>query len=435
MPLTRRAALIGALLAAPAVKAARRDEPVVVVGAGAAGLAAADVLRQAGHPVTVIEARDRIGGRAYTELGLGPDCPFDAGAEYVHWAERNPWRAVAERGGVRIAGQEGWARTLFVDGRPATDTERNRRRAAFSGLDAALKPVEGSDRSLAEAAAVAGPDMVQAAAGLARLSLGEEPERVSVLDYDRLWSGTDLWLDGYGSLVRRRFAGMPVSLGTAATGIDWSGGGVRVATPGGTLDAAAVIVTVPVGVLASGAIRFTPDLPAPTRDALGGLGMGAYSKVGLRLDPARIDLKAVGDAVSVARRGDQDRTIYFEVSPFDRPLAVANIGGDGSRALCELGEAAAVAEVTDRLVAILGAQARGAVTGGKLAGWWTDPHARGSYSIARPGHADARTILQAPIGERVFLAGEAYAGGGAMTVGGATLDGERAAQAVLRLLG
>ncbi|TXN12251.1 FAD-dependent oxidoreductase, partial [Methylobacterium sp. WL122] len=293
----------------------------------------------------------------------------------------------------------------------------------------------GPDRSLAEAAAVAGPDMVQAAAGLSRLSLGEEPDRVSLLDYDRLWSGTDLWLDGYGSLVRRRFAMMPVALGTAATGIDWSGGGVRVTTPGGILDAAAVILTVPVGVLASGAIHFTPDLPAPTRDALGGLGMGAYSKVGLRLDPARIDLKALGDAVSVARRGEQDRTIYFEVSPFDRPLAVANIGGDGSRALCELGEAAAVAEVTDRLVAILGTQARGAVTAGKLAGWWTDPYARGSYSIARPGHADARAALQAGIGERIFLAGEAYAGGGAMTVGGATLDGERAGQAVLRMLG
>ena len=435
MPLTRRAALIGALLAAPAVRSADRDGPVVIVGAGAAGLAAADLLRQAGRRCTVIEARDPIGGRAHTETGLGPDCPFDAGAEYVHWAERNPWRAVAEREGVRIAGQEGWAPTLFVDGRPATDSERTRRRAAFSGLDEALKPRDGLDRSLAAAAAVVGPDMAQAAAGLARLSLGEEPERVSALDYDRLWSGTDLWLDGYGSLVRRRFATMPVALGTAATAIDWSGGGVRVATTEGTLDAAAVILTVPIGVLTSGVIRFTPDLPDSTRDALGGLGMGAYSKVGLRLDPARIDLKAVGDAVSVARRGDQDRTIYFEVSPFDRPLAVANIGGDGSRALCDLGEAAAVAEVTDRLVAILGGRARGAVTAGKLAGWWTDPFARGSYSIARPGHADARTVLQAPIGDRIFLAGEAYAGGGAMTVGGATLDGERAGQAVLRMLG
>ncbi len=186
---------------------------------------------------------------------------------------------------------------------------------------------------------------------------------------------------------------MPVSLGRPP-GIDWSGRGVRVVTARGTLDAAAVIVTVPIGVLAAGVLRFVPELPAATRDALGGLSMGAYSKIGLRLDPARIDVEAVGDAVSVARRGDQDRTIYFEVSPFDRPLAVANIGGDGSRDLCELGEAAAVAEATDRLVAILGERARGAVTAGRLAGWWTDPHARGSYSIAGPGHADSRTACR-----------------------------------------
>ena len=163
--------------------------------------------------------------------------------------------------------------------------------------------------------------------------------------------------------------------------------------------------------------------------------MGAYTKVGLRLDPGRIDLKALGDAVSVARKGADDLTIYFEVSPFGRPLAVANLGGDGARALCEAGEPAAVAEVTDRLVAILGSQARGVVIGGRLAGWWTDAFARGSYSIAKPGHADARADLQVPIGDRIFLAGEALAGGGAMTVGGASLDGERAGRAVLRLLG
>lgn len=435
MRLTRRAALIGsALLAAPAVRAGRRDGPVMIVGAGAAGLAAADVLRRAGHPFTLIEARDRIGGRAHTDRSLGPDCSFDAGAQYVHWAERNPWADIAGRDGVRIAGQEGWARTLFIDGRTATEAERDRRRTAFSGLDAALAPIAGSDRSIAEAALAVGPDMMQAASGLARLSLGEEPERVSVLDYDRLWSGGDLWVDGYGSLIQRTYASMPVSLGTAVAGIDWSGDGVRVATPAGVLDAAAVILTVSVGVLAAGSIRFTPGLPAATRDALGGLGMGAYSKVGLRLDPARIDPRAVGDAVSVARRDDGDLTIYFEMSPFGRPLAVANLGGDGARALCERGEAAAVAEVSDRLVAILGTKARGAVTGGRLAGWWTDPHARGSYSVAKPGHAEARTALQATVGDRIFLAGEALAGGGAMTVGGATLDGGRAGRAVLRML-
>ncbi|MDP4024581.1 FAD-dependent oxidoreductase [Methylobacterium sp. NEAU 140] len=427
----RRALLIGsALLAAPALRAAARTGPVVVVGAGAAGLAAADVLRRAGRAFRIVEARDRIGGRAYTDRSLGADLPFDAGAEYIHWSERNPWAPIARASGARFAGQEGWARTLVIDGRPATEAERARRRAGFAGLDALLVP-QGADTSLAQAARAGGPDAETAAAGLSRLSLGEDPERVSAADYGRLWSGGDLWVDGYGDLVARHFAALPVDLGCPVTGLDWSGDGVRVETARGPIAAAAAIVTVPVGVLRAGAIRFTPGLPDAAEAALAGLGMGAYTKIALRLDPARIDPVALGDAVSVARDG---ATLYFEMAPFGRPLAVANLGGDLARDLCRAGEDAAVALATERLAAILGGNARGAVTAGRLAGWWTDPHARGSYSVARPGHADAREALRRPIGDRIFLAGEALGDGGAMTVGGATLDGERAARAVLAAL-
>ena len=429
---TRRTILASAFLAAPSVRAAAaRGRSVVVVGAGAAGLAAVASLRAAGQEVVLVEARDRIGGRAFTDRALGADCRFDAGAEYIHWAERNPWAPIARADGVRFAREEGWARTLTVDGRPATDSERADRRAGFTGLDALLAPKEG-DTSPAEAARAGGPNAEIAAAGLSRLSLGEDPERVSAVDYDRLWSGTDLWVDGYGDLVARRFADLPVRLGCPVREIDWSGRLVRVETAGGTLAAAAVIVTVPVGVLKSGALRFTPRLPDATEAALDALGMGAYTKIGLRLDPAKVDPAILGDAVSVLTDGP---TLYFEMGPFGRSIAVANLGGDLARDLCRAGEPAAIALATERLGAILGAKAHGAVLAGRLAGWWTDPYARGSYSIVGPGHPEARARLQDPVGARVFLAGEALAGGGAMTVGGATLDGERAARAVLKVLG
>lgn len=432
MVVNRRTILIaGGLVAAPALRAIAQEGPVVVVGAGAAGLAAAETLRKAEIQFVLIEARDRIGGRAYTDRALGIDCPFDAGAEYIHWAERNPWAPIARATGARIAREEGWARTLTIDGRPATEAEQASRRSGFSGLDALLAP-KGADVSLAEAARAGGRTAELAAAGLSRLSLGEDPERVSAVDYDRLWSGTDLWVDGYGDLVARSFSDMPVRLNCAARSIDWSGPGVRVGTAHSTIAAAAAIVTVPVGVLKAGAIRFMPGLPAATETALGGLGMGAYTKIGLRLDPARVDAAALGDAVSVATGGP---TIYFEMAPFGRPLAVANLGGDLARDLCRQGEADAVAYATERLAAILGDKARGAVVAGRLAGWWTDPFSRGSYSVAGPGHADARAALRGPVGDRVFFAGEALGDGGAMTVGGATLDGARAARAVLKVLG
>jgi monoamine oxidase len=428
---TRRAILASAVLAAPALRASARGGTVAVIGAGAAGLTAASTLRAAGQDVLLIEARDRVGGRAFTDRALGPDCRFDAGAEYIHWAERNPWSPVARAAGVRFAQEGGWARTLTIDGRPATEAENTSRRSGFSGLDTLLAP-KGGDTSLAAAARAGGPNAELAAAGLSRLSLGEDPERVSAVDYDRLWSGTDLWVDGYGDLVARHFADLPVRLGCPVRAIDWSDKMVRIETDGGTLAAAAVIVTVPVGVLKSGAIKFTPRLPDTAEAALDGLHMGAYTKIGLRLDPAKVDPAALGDAVSVITGGP---TLYFEMGPFGRAIAVANLGGDLARDLCRAGEPAAIALATERLGAILGSKAQGAVQAGRLAGWWTDPHARGSYSIVAPGHAEARDRLRDPVGERVFFAGEALAGGGAMTVGGATLDGERAAREVLKVLG
>lgn len=430
MTIRRRSLLAAGLAAALPRIGQAQTGPVAIVGAGAAGLAAAEVLRRANHPFLILEARERIGGRAHTDRSLGADCPFDAGAQYIHWAERNPWAPIAREAGVRFNDRDGWARNLVIDGRPATDAERAARWAGFAGLDALLTP-KGHDESLAAEAEAGGPAAANATAGLSRLSLGEDPGRVSAADYDRLWSGSDLWVDGYGDLVARHFAHLPVRLSSPVTAIDWSGTGVRLMTERGTVEAAAAIVTLPVGVLKSGRPAITPALPEAAHSALDGLSMGAYTKIALRLDPAKVDPVAIGDAVSLATGG---ATLYFEMGPFGHPVAVANLGGDLARDLCRAGEAAAVALATERLAAVLGSQAPGAVTGGRLAGWWTDPHAMGSYSIAAPGHAQARDALQQPVGNRLFFAGEALAGGGAMTVGGATLDGERAAREVLKRL-
>ncbi len=178
--------------------------------------------------------------------------------------------------------------------------------------------------SLADEAKLAGPDAEAATSGLSRLSLGEDPGRVSAADYDRLWSGTDLWVDGYGDLVATHFAHLPVRLNCPVLGIDWSGAGVRLRTASGTLDAAGCHRH-GAGRRAEGRRdRLHPRPAPPTQAALDGLSMGAYSKVALRLDPKRIDPKAVGDAVSVARDGP---TIYFEMGrsggPWPWPISGA----------------------------------------------------------------------------------------------------------------
>jgi monoamine oxidase len=437
-------AIAAAWLRGGAARAFATQVDAVVIGAGAAGIEAARTLRGLGVSVSVIEARARIGGRAWTDTSLGPS--FDAGAEIIHFADRNPWVDIArglgreiETGGWRSGGWQ-----VHAQGRPLSAAERARRWQAFRAMEAAQQRVfaSGRDQSLAEAVADLEPDLRETARSGLLLVLGEDGERISVLDNMSLWSGPDFTTrDGYGALVAahgmRVFAGsasgagLSVALSTPATAIDWAGGGVSVTTPAGTIRARAAIVTVPVGVLRREAIRFSPALPAATLAALDGIGMGALTKIALRFDGERFGL---ADSTTLMEAGAANRMTMIEMFPGGKPLAVAVTGGDFARGLCEAGEPAAIAAVTDMLAAMLGERVRAHITGGRLAGWWTDPHAFGAYSVCRPGAAPARAALGHPVAERLWFAGEATAGGGAMTVGGATLAGREAALALARSL-
>jgi monoamine oxidase len=431
MRITRRAFVAGAASVAVLGAARAADVDVAIVGAGAAGLAAAKRVTAAGRTFVVLEGRSRIGGRVFTDTSLG--APFDAGAEFIHWAERKPWKRIADELGVAVE-EESYRGTFLAyrEGRPIPLTERARRRAAFDEVSRYTEAVGERDTSFADAVRGGAPEVLEAAGGITRMSLGEDPERVSVRDYDQLWSGDDYVVpSGYGTLVARFGAGVPVRLDTAVTRISWAGTAVEVESARGTLKAATAIVTLPLGLLKSGRIRFEPGLPPEIETALGGLHMGALTKIALKIDRARLGTVPGTDYFDVAANG---ATTAFEFYPYDRDLCLASLGGDPARAVCEMGEAGAVAFATERLVSMVGGRIRGAVLGGRLAGWWTDPHALGSYSIVDPGHVGAREALRTPIGGRVFLAGEASAGGGAMTAGGAYLDGERAADAALNAL-
>jgi monoamine oxidase len=428
MRISRRGLIGGAAFLLTAGRsAAAADVDVAIVGAGAAGLAAAKALRQAGRSFVVLEARARIGGRAFTDESLG--VPFDAGAQYIHWAERNPWKKIADE--FKVPLQDDGASGIpivFANGVRMPDDERARRRGAFSRIWQALEAGVSADRSFAEAVKGASPEIVGAAGGITQFALGEDPERVSIADYDQLWAGDDYVVpSGYGALVARWGAEVPVRLSTPVSAIRWGGRGVALETERGMVRAGAAIVTASVGVLKAGGIRFSPELPASMRDALDGLGMGAYTKVALKIDRARAEPLEGADYIELV----DGSAVSFEFWPFGRDLCMVMLGGDHARRLCEAGERAAVDFATERLAGMVGGHIREAIAGGRLAAWWTDPYARGSYSVARPGRVAARQALRRPVGGRLFFAGEATAGGGAMTVGGATLEGQRVARAVL----
>lgn len=412
-----------------------RTSGVVVVGAGVAGLAAASRLRRAGVAATVLEAGNRIGGRASTSypLALG-GAPFDEGAAWLHATGRNPLLALVRAGADRLIASDVIGRKrVFVANRPATDAEVAAYDSAWAGLDRI--DASGPDTSLWDAMALRrGPWAATLALWEGAIIAAADADALSRDDWrrNRLEGPNLRVLGGLGAFLARRLAG-PTRLHTPVTGIAWGPGGVRVDTPGGTLAAAACIVTVSTGVLAAGGIRFTPPLPDGVRAAIDGLPMGLAVKVAMRAAGAdRLDLP---DNCSVTQQVKGDGPgMVFSAWQDGRDVITGTLGG---RAAWAVAHAARDAEavVRDGLRALFGARADRAISpGAAVTDWGADPLFRGAYAYAQPGCAGLRGELAgACLAGRVLFAGEACRTDGlAGTVGGAFLSGTEAAN---RLLG
>jgi monoamine oxidase len=430
---SRRAFIAGAAGAAIARPALAEDTDVVIVGAGAAGIAAARALKAAGKRYILIESRDRAGGRLWTSSELGH--PFDAGGAYIHFAERNPWTDIAAELNVDLrGGQRLWSGSIaFRNGMALTPAAASSRWAGMRMVADAYEDVdEREDVSIATALKNQEQEVRDLGRIQSQMAAGEDPEWVSVSDWNKLESGQNrLVPGGYGTLAARAAEPLDVRFNVRVTAINWSGQMVSVTTDKGVIRARKVILTVPVGVLKAGRIRFTPGLPSEYTRALDGMRMGALSKVALRFKDEKFGFSA---HQFLAEIGEPSRAITFEAWPFDSDLIVSTFGGDYARGLAKQGEAAAVDHALERFVKIAGADARKAFTGGKLAGWSEDPHALGSYAVILPGRLKARESLARPVADKLWFAGEATAGAFAMTAGGAYIAGRDAARAVIQKL-
>lgn len=404
------------------------DVDVVVVGAGAAGLGAAKALRAAGRSVQVLEAMDRIGGRAWTrdiDFGL----PFDIGCAWLHAGDRNPFMADAERLGWTTWYHDMGLDHLYFGNRPASDAEWAAVEAADERVselleqgapDDRLSSLIGQGRAGRAHATYAGP-----------MDFGKDADEISVEDY---YSMADLYPDyftreEFGALIARWGAEVPVTLNAPVTQIDWSGAGVAVESARGTVRARAVIVTVSTGVLAFEDIRFRPALPVGHHEAAFDLPMGLLTKIPVEITGGdRLGLAAFDDLL-IERPARHD--VYFLCFPFNTPLMVGFVGGDFAWEMEAAGQDAAVDFVTDRLVDIFGSDLRNRMGRSLMTNWAGERRVRGAYASARPGRAAARRALAEPVGDRIWFAGEALAGELIQTAGGARLSGEAVAREVL----
>jgi len=403
---------------------------VAIIGAGAAGIAAGRRLRAKGVSFLIVEATDRIGGRAWTQTIQA--LPLDLGCGWLHSAERNPWVQVAEAEGFPIDKTPStWGRQFADLGFSATEqAEAWRAFQDFNRLLSERPPA--SDRAVD--ALEPGGRWNAFLEALSSYMNGTALDALSVDDYlayDAAATRVNWRIaEGYGTLIAAAARDLPVRLSTPVTMIDRRGSPLGLATPGGLLEAQTVIVAIPTSVLARNVLRFNPALDAKAESAAA-LPLGLADKLFLRFDGAE-EVDADQHVLGNPRRAD---TGSYYLRPFGRPLVEAFFGGTAARQLEREGIRGMTAFAVDELAELFGSSMRRRLRALVGSRWAETEWIWGSYSHACPGHAAARAVLAEPVENRIAFAGEACSRDDFSTAHGAFESGERAAETVLAWLG
>lgn len=430
---------------------------MIVIGAGIAGLSCAHTLHRADIPVTLLEARDRVGGRAWTLHDFAEGWPVEAGAVMIHGSEVSIHKWVSEfRFRVRKAPSLRGAR-IFLNGRlrsivgfglaharTAWQMERTLPRAieGYRGPDMDLRTFLERQRA------------TRLAKDLTARSYGNidaaEPEEISVrglAEEANVATGGLPWAnyqvkEGIDAIAKRRARelGSRVRLRRRVTKIEWSPPEVRVQaeSPEGpeVYEAAAVVVAVPLGVLKANAIAFVPELPEAKLEAIRAIGMGHANKVLLRFDEAARSAKLGKVVFMVARTGDWYFFPYHGVP--EAPVIVEGfLGGRRAKAVAGRIETDVIEEVVGLFEEMVpGFDVRAHLTSARVIDWTSDPFCLGGYTFpAIGGGREVRRRLAEPHDGVLFFAGEAthYEGQHA-TLHGALDSGERAAREIIGTL-
>lgn len=399
---------------------------VVVIGAGAAGIAAARRLHEAKIDCLLVEARPRLGGRAFS-IDVGANTRIDLGCGWLHSADRNPWAAVAKHKGIPLdKTPPPWERPSLDVGFPLEE-QRDYLKAmhAFYGRVEAVSP----DRPDMPAAALLEPgqrwnNLIVATGTYIN---GVELDRLSAIDLATYEDTGVNWrtVDGYGTLIASWADGMPMVCDCEVRTVDHGGLRLRLDTSRGTITADQAIVTLPSAVLAGAEQFFSPALPDKI-EAAGNLPLGLADKLFLSLDHAE-EFEAESRLFG---RTDLVKTGNYHLRPFGRPQIECYFGGMLARELEAEGANGFFDFARSELTGLLGNDFARRIKPLAMHAWGRDPFARGSYSYAKPGKSECRTTLAAPVDERLFFAGEACSRTDLSTAHGGWTTGVAAAEQV-----
>lgn len=411
-----------------------REVDIVVIGAGAAGIAAARHIVAANRSVVVVEATDRIGGRCMTDSATFA-VPFDRGARWLHDPDGNPMVKLAREAGLEV-----------FPAPPGQKIRIGRRNARAGETEDFLATLVRANRAIDDAAhgrtdiacADALPkDLGDWAATVAFVlgpsATGKDLRDLSAQDQFRAQERMSAIAcrQGLGTLLAKLAGSIPVALSTPVTRVAWGGRDVTVETGAGRIVARAAIVTVSSNVLTSGHLAFAPDLPKRQLDAASKLSLGSYDRIALQLPGNPLGL---GRDEVVIERSKDARTALLFANIGEESLCTVDVAGRFGRDLAAQGEAAMVAFAREWLAKLYGSDAVAKVEKTAATHWDAAPFALGAMSAASPGGQPSRRVLAEPFGN-VFIAGEATHETLWGTVDGAWDSGERAADAALKKIG
>ncbi|KRC62339.1 amine oxidase [Agromyces sp. Root81] len=423
----------------------------IVIGAGVAGLTAARLLAKAGRRVVVLEARDRVGGRVWTDRSDG--LVTDLGASWIHGVSGSPVAAAADAFGMptvefTVGGYQPDSRPIAYfdpDGERLPDAAARRFADDIRAVDAELVDVVAASETDASYR-----DVTEAA--LARLAWdAERTQRVREylehraeeqygawiedlaahgLDDDSIDGDEVVFPDGYDRLPESLASGLDIRLEHVVTRVRWSPDGVAITTDRGTFAADDAVVTVPVGVLQSHEFVIDPPLPDPVAGALGRLEMNAFEKVFLRFP-----VKFWDDGVyAIRQQGPESRwwhSWYDLTDLHGTPTLLTFAAGPTARAARGWDAERIVESVLAQLRRLYGERVQ-QPSSVHITEWQDDPFARGSYAYMTVGSTTAdHDDLATPVGGVLHLAGEATWTDDPATVPAALYSGHRAASNVL----
>jgi monoamine oxidase len=406
---------------------ANDDIETVIVGGGAAGIAAGRRLKNAGVKCLIVEARPRLGGRAWT-IADPSGFPIDLGCGWLHSADRNPWVAIAEEQRKTIdKTTPPWRRLSLPMGFPVGGQKEFLKSQEEFFARVGARAQTGPDIAAGELLTPGGRwnNLINA---IATYISGAELDRLSIRDFDNFEDTGINWriVEGYGATIAACGVSLPARLDCPVQRIDHSGKRLRIETPSGTIEADQVIVTVSTAILAGSENFFTPLLP-DKMTAAQNLPLGLADKLFLSLEHAEEfekDSRLFGAT-------DRTATATYHLRPFGRPQIEVYFGGQCAADLEANGEKAFFDFAVSQLVDLLGGKFAQRVKPIRMHRWRADPFVRGSYSYAIPGMADCRAVLAAPVDGRLFFAGEACSRSDFSTAHGGWETGITAAEQVL----